>query len=1289
MFYKVADSVFTPTDIHSQEVILADADIMEKFNKYAQELVRQGKKIAPKAKDFVYFTAVMMHAAEAVLINPDGTRKKNASGEEVAARWEENGESLRWICSDPSIKPYKNHNCFIPGTLVSMADGTTKSIEKVEIGDSVMTHLGHARPVVAKIINDFKGELVEIDVRFGSKTTCTNNHPFYKVDLDTDIAYLRRLNLKKLPMAFRNAGDLKLGSLLTSLSDPKQEAEYRTEQYGIHTVTGLKKVAYDGKIYNLEVEEDHSYVANGLIVHNCDIFPRQSLKHFGEDKIPAYKKWAGKPLCVDHKSDQAESVRGLVVDTYYDDKFDRVIALCALDKLSYPDLARQITTGVSNSVSMGTGVGRAICYDCGRVARTEKDFCPCMRNRTCYGEINCELNPIELSIVVNGADPQAKIKYIIAKEIPEMERAAQRISQYIDLKEKQPEKLAHLVGQLDHLGLELARLRQEVIKFKQVENPTVTKKAAVLPEIGQINEKLDQISETLTKIAQHKDIHMVQKQGYWQGGGGVNEPALHQVKYPKEEADKIRDTEDRQMNGEPPFPGVGPVDKLYPGDEEVKRKMQRLAAAAAERRKAAVQAIESKAYWQGGGGVNEPALHQVKYPKEDADKIRDNEDRQMNGQPPFPGVGKVDGLHPSPESVKEKDELKRKEMLQRASLKARWEKAASQDASRWSFYRGDNLVDSITVAELKQLNPKLSYEQIVTAECAKALGKKVAKGESLKVGQAAPPMPAPMGEPAPEAPKEEMDAGGNGDPKEQAVEALDKLDGAAADVRKIMDAIVSDVKNDESGMQAASEQGLPPELAAHVQYRTKLAKAIYLHSKEQLADLKDLREQIQLIATMDVKKMEKQAELKEYRNLSSDALSETKEALAEVYQTIDAFKNLAKGSKLIQDKIAKLRKKAENLSDYDPLNPDVAPSPGVVPVTSTPAAPAKPAPQVPSFVPQKKEEPKKWTWDPNPAIDAQMKMYHESQGRQSAIAPQEGNVSGPAAQPAGKAPAPTQNPVTVDMKADDCMAKDEDKEEKDENDLKMNSDGTLEGSPEEVGKAMKAKSSTRAERRAKLAEQATKIKMDPILDQAHKGGTKIKLDTKATDDMDKVETLGEIQKQMVDSVNATPKVKKMAAMLQQRILEGKITVAGIPELVAQGLDPEAVKYWKQYYGEVDGGKEFATEMTTEHMKAKAEQDKADYQVKVARCFDLAYEMFHSGHLGSKDQIAKQANELMDYSDKAFERLQQFVRNASPKKSAGMPQVGVFGLEDFTPEAKADHESLVDKYSRALSGPRRR
>ena len=80
--------------------------------------------------------------------------------------------------------------------------------------------------------------------------------------------------------------------------------------------------------------------------NNGDIFPESELKK-------AAHAWIGKPLCRDHVSDTVEGVRGIILDTHYDEKLKQVVGLCALDRVNYADLARNVETGIVRYGSMG------------------------------------------------------------------------------------------------------------------------------------------------------------------------------------------------------------------------------------------------------------------------------------------------------------------------------------------------------------------------------------------------------------------------------------------------------------------------------------------------------------------------------------------------------------------------------------------------------------------------------------------------------------------------------------------------------------------------------------------------------------------------------------------------------------------------------------------------------------------------------------------------------------------------------------------------------------------------
>ncbi|MAE82951.1 MAG: hypothetical protein CMB80_09465, partial [Flammeovirgaceae bacterium] len=428
-----------PAHLHNPmaERVLADPEVVARFEKMAADL----KAVAPKANDFLYFSAVMMHAAEASLLDNNGVIKKSATGEELTSSWDKSNNTWKWVCSDPNVMPYKNAN--------------------------------------------------------------------------------------------------------------------------------------------------------------NDIFPEAEL-------VKAHKQWAGCPLCLDHKSSSVDHIRGVVVDTYYDAPKKRVIALCALDKLNYPDLARKVQTRVSHCVSMGTAVGQAICSDCGKVARVEQDFCDHMRNKSCYGEINIDLKPIELSIVVNGADPNAKIKHIIA--------AANSLAEYANQKEQQLSKLS----------------------MHEMVDPDAI--SAIKKDLKSIMQKLTDLEGSAERV---EDIEEKEETG----------------EHPQENEELGKEEDDNDMTSGASLKNLtiklaGVFSDLHEKLEKIQGNMTNLKGNGEDTMTNKKADLKSEAYFN---GTEEPTPGKPQYEKEDSDSIRDKEDKQMVGAPPFPGVGSTDGLYG--------DDLKKKELV--------------------------------------------------------------------------------------------------------------------------------------------------------------------------------------------------------------------------------------------------------------------------------------------------------------------------------------------------------------------------------------------------------------------------------------------------------------------------------------------------------------------------------------------------------------------------------------------------------------------------------------------------
>jgi hypothetical protein len=1161
-FHKIGES-FEISRIETFESCLpsVSAEVLEQFKKTAHSL----KKVAPKAEDFLYFSAVMMHSAEASALHDDGTHKLNAHGEEVKVGWDKSEGTWRWMTNDPSIKPYKNSN--------------------------------------------------------------------------------------------------------------------------------------------------------------GDIFPEEEL-------VKAYSKWRGKPLCIDHKSSSVDHVRGFIVDTYYDRALKRVIALCALDKAGYPQLARQVSTGVSTNVSMGTAVGKAICSDCARVAKTEADFCDHMRRKSCYGEINVDLNPIELSIVVTGADPKASIKHIIA--------AANTLNAYVETKAKELKKVADnfkaninftkgnptdygsdpkdagTVTNVEITSKDLDSFKQDVNKaiedFEKLQSSLNAEEenlhnhgndlasssdstdtdamgvsglddnglappharfasedvevdsiaelrkvtASIATQLDQMKECFNKLEKTSTKIQEENmsGSKEINKKGYYQG---TEEPTPGQTKYPADPLNsKLRTDGDKHMDGETPFPDTGSVDQLYPGDLERKKLLAR---ATAEERALKRQAIVSlaqeavankTAYIQNGEGPNNPNTPtpgKVKYPADKLnEQLRDNGDKHMTGQKPFPGVGAVDGLHPSPSSADVADEKKRKELLSRASHRARFVKAVNEQGafdmakSSWEVFYGDKLLVTATVDELSGGND-MNYDQIPTkAYGAKLIEKVKAFGSDgvkdlIKKAQQDPgaPMPAPepMVAPMPDAAPGGEDTGEAGDPKQAALKLAEKVRDLSSDLAEAVRAL--------TGEQAEMGEAGPEGMAASASFgdvamtsvKKDLNSALTKAMKESLAELEHHTQELELISNMNVNPVNEDL----FNSLVDDAITETKQSFADGFSLMTAFVKYARAGEAIE-KRAQAQAELDNMS-ADDLDSDS---------------------------------------DDNDGDDDLMALINDA-------STDLGDVKDLMSDDDGDEDDVSLEGLTNELHGENDMTLPLDEEDADvsvkQDELKDL--GKLpSGSVVTVTAGFDSKAS-RAALRAKLA--ADTVKFSPILHDAHpKGGETTDLDVKPQGNLAEVEDLEGVHDAMMDLAQAPPKVRKEAEAINQLISQGKLHASDLDALVAEGLDKEAVNYWRKYYAQADGGSEFASELVKEHVKAEIEAELNVFKVKMARAFELAYDMVDRGLLSQeKSTISDQVDKIMKFDDNNFETLKSVVAKHAPvmKKSAGrLPVVGLLGADDNVRSQEADDFSQL-------------
>ncbi len=152
--------------------------------------------------------------------------------------------------------------CFVAGTKVITSEGA-KNIEDVRVGDMVLTHRNRYRRVL-----DTGCKMAEVfglsASNLGADVVCTANHPFWA-----------RKRMSDEPDWVR-ADELVSG---TDCQDNYLIAFVLDTGDVIWKATAWFEKAGRAMVYNLEVEEDNSYTANRIIVHNCQSISQAGLQH--------------------------------------------------------------------------------------------------------------------------------------------------------------------------------------------------------------------------------------------------------------------------------------------------------------------------------------------------------------------------------------------------------------------------------------------------------------------------------------------------------------------------------------------------------------------------------------------------------------------------------------------------------------------------------------------------------------------------------------------------------------------------------------------------------------------------------------------------------------------------------------------------------------------------------------------------------------------------------------------------------------------------------------------------
>jgi hypothetical protein len=166
------------------------------------------------------------------------------------------GKAAKLVDKYNDLRKAKGCSSFIPGTHVLMADGTTKPIEEVEIGDSVIatdpeTGQTAAKLVIATIIGAGTKKLAEVIVDVdgnqgdrAERVLATENHPFWDPESET----------------WTTAGQLNAGDQLLTATGVRVE------------VSNVRPWTTNNPVHNLTIADIHTYYVlagdTPVLVHN-------------------------------------------------------------------------------------------------------------------------------------------------------------------------------------------------------------------------------------------------------------------------------------------------------------------------------------------------------------------------------------------------------------------------------------------------------------------------------------------------------------------------------------------------------------------------------------------------------------------------------------------------------------------------------------------------------------------------------------------------------------------------------------------------------------------------------------------------------------------------------------------------------------------------------------------------------------------------------------------------------------------------------------------------------------
>jgi len=147
-------------------------------------------------------------------------------------------------------------SCFIAGTKITMADGTFKNIEDVVVGDKVKGHKGNNE--VIKLDPTLLGDRKLYSFNNNEHYFFTSEHPFMTEEGWKSIKPEKTKERDGVELYEQLKGELKIGDKLVTDNGPIEITNIKSKEMNNPEMP----------LYNFNISNDNSYIADDYVVHN-------------------------------------------------------------------------------------------------------------------------------------------------------------------------------------------------------------------------------------------------------------------------------------------------------------------------------------------------------------------------------------------------------------------------------------------------------------------------------------------------------------------------------------------------------------------------------------------------------------------------------------------------------------------------------------------------------------------------------------------------------------------------------------------------------------------------------------------------------------------------------------------------------------------------------------------------------------------------------------------------------------------------------------------------------------